>query len=183
MLSIVIVNFKNPDYQDRLAILKQKSQMLGQEIPEQILSFIADKVRTSVRDLEGALKKIVAEKVFLGEEITLESVKLIIADYIKASTSTAPSVEKIQKIVAQFYGIKINDLTSKNRARSISRPRQIAMYLTKNFTRDSLPRIGQNFGGKNHATVIHSVKLIQKMIDADKNFLHEIRQIEEKVLG
>ncbi|MBP7710201.1 MAG: chromosomal replication initiator protein DnaA [Rickettsiales bacterium] len=177
----MIVNFRNPDYQDRFEILKAKTQMMEQEICEKVLSFIAEKITTSVRDLEGTLKKLVAQKVLLGEEITLESAKAILADYIRASNSTAPTIEKIQKIVAAFYGIKIADLTSANRARSIARPRQIAMYLAKTLTSNSLPIIGKEFGGKNHATVIHSVKLVTQLIGSDQQILQEVKGLEEKI--
>lgn len=179
----MIINFKNPDYADRLAILKAKTAAMEQEICEKILSFIAEKISTSVRDLEGALKKLIAGKVLLGEEITLESAKVILADYVRNSNSQAPTIEKIQKIVANFYGIKISDLTSQNRARSIARPRQIAMYLSKNLTSESLPKIGAGFGGKNHATVIHSVKLIKELMNSDQQTLQEVKTLEEKISG
>ena len=179
----MIVNFKSPDYQDRLAILKAKSQLMEQEICEKVLSFIAEKISTSVRDLEGALKKLIAGKVLLGEEITLESTKVILADYVRKSNSQAPTIEKIQKIVAQFYGIKISDLVAKNRSRNIARPRQIAMYLSKNFTSESLPKIGAGFGGKNHATVIHSVKLVKELMNEDQKILQEVKILEEKIIS
>jgi chromosomal replication initiator protein len=178
----MIVNFKNPDYPDRVAILKAKAVMMDYEICEKIISFIAEKVTSSVRDLEGALKKIIAQKVLLEEEVTLENAKTILASYIQTSNSQAPNSEKIQKVVANFYGLKISDLSSANRSRPIARARQIAMYLTKKLTSDSLPKIGKEFGGKNHATVIHSVKLISKMIESDQKILQEIKILEEKLL-
>lgn len=177
----MIVNFKNPDYLDRLAILKAKAQMMEQEICDKILSFIAEKITTSVRDLEGALKKLVAQKVLLGEEITLESAKSILANYVRSSTSQAVTVDKIQKVVANFYGIKIADLNAANRSRNIARPRQIAMYLAKTLTSDSLPKIGKEFGGKNHATVLHSVKLIKELMNSDQKILQEVKSLEEKI--
>ncbi len=177
----MIINFKNPDYQDRLTILKAKAQAMGQEICEKVLSFIAEKITTNVRDLEGALKKLAANKIFLDEEITIENTKAVLSSYIRSSNAAAPTIEKIQKIIANFYGIKISDLSSKNRSRSIARPRQIAMYLAKHLTSESLPKIGKEFGGKNHATVIHSVKLVQEMIDSDNKFLQEIKELEEKI--
>ncbi len=177
----MIVNFKNPDYCDRLAILQSKSQQMGHEICDKVLGFIADKIVGSVRDLEGALKKIIAQKIFLNEEISIETAKNILSDYIRSSKSQAISIEKIQKAVASFYGIKISDLSSSNRSRAISRPRQIAMYLAKNLTHESLPKIGKEFGGKNHATVIHSVKLIEDLMNGDSKFMHEVKSIEEKI--
>ncbi len=177
----MIVNFKNTDYQDRVTILKAQTQALGQEICEKVISFIAEKVTTSIRDLEGALKKLIAQKVLLGEEISLENAKIILNSYVRASNSKTPNVEKIQKIVAHFYGIKISDLTASNRSRSIVRPRQIAMYLSKTLTLDSLPKIGRDFGGKNHATVIHSVKLVKELMNSDQKILQEIKSLEELI--
>jgi chromosomal replication initiator protein len=177
----MIVNFKNPDYQDRIEILKAKSTMMEQEICPKVINFLADKVTANVRDLEGSLKKLIASKVLLGEEINLESAKYIVTDYTKVTNSTAPNIQKIQKAVAAFYEIKISDLSSTNRTQSIVRPRQIAMYLSKSLTSLSLPKIGQEFGGKNHATVIHSVKLIQNLIDSNQVILREVKALEEKI--
>ena len=177
----MIVNFKSPDYADRLAILKAKAQMMEQEICEKVLSFIAEKISTSVRDLEGALKKLIAGKVLGDEEITLENAKIVLADYVRKSNSKAPTIEKIQKITADFYGIKIADLSAKDRSRNLVRPRQIAMYLSKTLTSESLPKIGAAFGGKNHATVIHSVKLVKEMMNEDQKILQEVKALEEKI--
>jgi chromosomal replication initiator protein len=177
----MIVNFKNTDYQDRIEILKSKAASLEQEICPKVISFLSDKVSSSVRDLEGALKKLVASKVLLGEEINLENAKNIVRDYVKVTNSTAPNIQKIQKAVAAFYEIKISDLSSSNRSKSIVRPRQIAMYLSKTLTSLSLPKIGQEFGGKNHATVIHSVKLIQNLMDSNAEILQEVKSLEEKI--
>ncbi len=177
----MIINFKNPDYQDRLEILKAKAKNMEQEICPKILSYLAEKITTNIRDVEGALRKLVCSKVLDEQEVTLENAKEILADYIRASVATAPTIEKIQKIVAQFYNIKISDLSSKNRARQIARPRQIAMYLSKNFTCESLPKIGKEFGGKNHATVIHSVKLVQELMNSDQNILQQVKALEEKL--
>lgn len=177
----MIVNFKNPDYQDRVAILKEKSKMHEQEICDKVISFLAEKITTNVRDLEGALRKLIAGKILNGDEITLENAKEVLTDYIRASNSTAPTIQKVQKAVAAFYEIKIADLSSSNRTKAIVRPRQIAMYLSKTLTSLSLPKIGQEFGGKNHATVIHSVKLVQELMNADQVILQEVKSLEEKI--
>ena len=179
----MVINFKNPDFNDRLTILKEKACSLGQEISEEVINFIAQHVKTSVRDLEGALKKLIAEKLFLDEEITIQNTQKILNQYIVKSNSESPTISKIQKIVANFYNIKISDLSSSSRLRSISRPRQIAMYLSKNHTQESFPKIGEKFGGKNHATVIHSCKTIEKLLIKDLNLCNEIRNIEDKING
>jgi chromosomal replication initiator protein len=177
----MIVNFKNPDYNDRVMILNAKARMHEQEICDKVINFIAEKITTSIRDLEGALKKLILERVLEGKEINLESARVILSDYVRSSGSQNITIEKIQKIVAQFYDIKISDLISKNRSRSITRPRQIAMYLAKNLTSESLPKIGKEFGGKNHATVIHSVKLITALMNSEQRILQEIKTLEEKI--
>jgi chromosomal replication initiator protein len=179
----MIVNFKSPDYADRVTILKAKAQLMEQEICDKVISFIAEKITTNIRDLEGALKKLIAGKVLEGQEITLENAKAVLSDYVRKSNSSAPTIEKIQKIVAQFYGIKISDLSSQNRARTVARPRQIAMYLAKNLTSESLPKIGAGFGGKNHATVIHSVKLVAELMNSNQQTLQEVKTLEEKIIG
>lgn len=177
----MVLNFKNPDYQDRLEILKAKATQMEQEICPKILNFLAEKITTNVRDLEGALRKLVCSKVLDDAEITFENAREVFADYIRASNSTAPTIQKIQKAVAQFYNIKLADLSSSNRARQIARPRQIAMYLSKILTSESLSKIGSEFGGKNHATVIHSFKIISELMDTNQNILQEVKTLEEKI--
>lgn len=177
----MVVNFKSPQYQDRITILEEKAKLHKQEICSKVISFIAEKITTSIRDLEGALKKLIAEKLLDDKEINLENAKVILADYVRNSKSKAVTTDKIQKIVANFYGIKIADLNSSKRSRLIARPRQIAMYLAKNLTLDSLPKIGKDFGGKNHATVIHAIKVIEQLMNEDQNLLQEIKALEEKL--
>lgn len=177
----MIVNFKNTDYQDRVEILKSKAAHLNQEICPKVINYLADKITASVRDLDGALKKLIASKMLLEEEITIQSAKAIVSDYVNVQNSSAPNIQKIQKMVAGFYDIKISDLSSSSRHKSIVRPRQVAMYLSKTMTNLSLPKIGQEFGGKNHATVIHSAKLIQKLLDSDPQITKEVKTLEEKL--
>jgi chromosomal replication initiator protein len=127
------------------------------------------------------MKKLIAEKVLDDREISIETAKCILSDYIRASSSTAPTIDKIKKSVAHFYGIKLSDLTSANRVRAIARPRQIAMYLAKTITSESLPNIGKEFGGKNHATVIHSVKIVNQLMNSSPTILAEVKGLEEKI--
>ena len=178
----MVVNFKKPDYNDRIDIVKQRVKELNSDaIGDDIISFIAEKVSDSVRDLDGAVRKLVAQNILMGEEINMESARNILADYVKKSVLKAPTVHKIQKQVAAYYNIKISDLTSKSRSRNIARPRQIAMYLSKSLTSESFPKIGKEFGGKNHATVIHSVKLVSKLICEDHKILEEVKSLEDKL--
>jgi chromosomal replication initiator protein len=176
----MIVNFKNPDFADRLAILKGKSLQLNAEISDEILNYLATHLKGSNRDLEGAIKKIYAEKMFEETEINLSSVKSLLANYFKTSNNQKISIDKIQKIVAEFYDLKISDLSSKNRAKNIANARQIAMYLCKKFTNENLKNIGDKFN-KNHATVIHSFKLISELENKCQKTSQEIKIIEEKL--
>ena len=152
----MIVNFKNPDFADRLAILKGKSQQLNIEISDEILNYLATHLKGSNRDLEGAIKKIYAEKMFEETEINLSIVKSLLSNYFKTQINQKISIDKIQKIVAEFYDLKISDLSSKNRAKNIALARQIAMFLSKKHTTENLKNIGDKFN-KNHATDRKSV--------------------------
>ncbi len=177
----MVVNLKAPDYQDRLAILKSKSQLYGHEINDKIIEYLAAKITTNVRDLDGALRKLLANKIFTDEEITLESAKTLLVDYFKSSSNLAVNIAKIQKLTAAYFEIKLSDLISSSRLRNIARPRQIAMYLAKNLTNETLPKIGLEFGGKNHATVIHAVKTINNLMVEDSKLAKDIRILEEKI--
>jgi len=176
----MIVNFKNPDYTDRLEILQAKVKMLGHEICESILSFIAESITGSVRDLEGVLKKLIAEKIFTDTEITLENVREALRAYTN-KPNLGSNLDQIKQVVADFYGVRAADLATKTRERRIARPRQVAMYLARNHTKESLPKIGSAFGGKNHATVIHAAKLVGQMMASDVKMLQEIKALEEKI--
>jgi chromosomal replication initiator protein len=176
----MIVNFKNPDFADRLAILKGKSQQLNFEISDEILNYLATHLKGSNRDLEGAIKKIYAEKMFEDTEINLTIVKSLLNNYFKTPSNQKISIDKIQKIVAEFYDLKISDLLSKNRSKNIANARQIAMYLCKKLTQENLKNIGDKFN-KNHATVIHSFKLISEIENKCPKTAQEIKIIEEKL--
>lgn len=177
----MVINFKKPDYSDRMAIARNKAKTLGHEFSEEVLVFLAEKITSSVRDLEGAIKKLIAVKLLDEEEINLGSVKVALSGYIKQSSRSAIGLEKIQKVVAEFYEIKISDLVSASRLRVFVRPRQIAMLLAKTLTSESLPKIGSAFG-KNHATVIHSIKVAEKMALEDANFADQVERIRQ-ILG
>lgn len=178
----MIINLKKPDFSDRLLITKQKIQSINYQLPEEVINLIAEKITSSIRDIEGALKKLMAENIFAEQEITIESSKSILSSYLKKSDNAVISIEKIQKIVAEFYNLRTSDLTSKNRSKNTVKARQVAMYLSKTHTKSSLPIIGEKFGGKNHATVIHSIKIINNAISQNNNFSLEIKTIEEKII-
>ncbi|MEW5966211.1 MAG: chromosomal replication initiator protein DnaA [Pseudomonadota bacterium] len=155
-----------PELEMRVAILLAKAQSEGAKLDENVAFFIAKQVRSNVRELEGALKRVIAFSRFHEKPITLELVKEALRDLI-ASTSRIVSIENIQKTVADFYKIKVADMFSKKRTRNLARPRQIAMALAKELTNQSLPEIGESFGGRDHTTVIHACRKVSELRETD----------------
>ncbi|MBU1395383.1 MAG: chromosomal replication initiator protein DnaA [Gammaproteobacteria bacterium] len=151
-----------PELEMRVAILLAKAQAENLKLDENVAFFIAKQVRSNVRELEGALKRVIAFSRFHEKPITLELVKEALRDLI-ASTSRIVSIENIQKTVADFYKIKVADMFSKKRTRNLARPRQIAMALAKELTNQSLPEIGESFGGRDHTTVIHACRKVAEL--------------------
>lgn len=174
------VDFKAPDYETRLAILKSKTKNLDIKIEEEVLILLASKINSSVRDLEGALKKLVINQVLTGENVTLQNANILLQDLLRTASQVI-NIDDIKKQVAAHFAISLKDLNSTSRARNIARPRQVAMYFAKQLTQKSLPDIGHSFGGKNHATVIHSVKTVEKLMAQDADFAISVRNIEEKL--
>ena len=174
----MIVNFKNPNFSDRLAFVQQKAQQINFEINADVLNHIANNIKGSNRDLEGALKKLFAEKLFGENEISISSSNVILANYFK-STNIAITIENIQKIIADFYNINVKDLTDQNRNKKIVIARQIAMYLSKKNCNLSLKAIGEKFN-KNHATIIHAINAVEQQLNCHSKISEEVRLIAEK---
>jgi len=178
----MVADFKYPNYATRLEILKLKTKNVKPEISIEVLELLASKIDSNVRDLEGALKKLIVNQVFTGETINLESANILLQDLFR-STQSVITITDIKKVVGGFFGVNLKDLDSTCRSRKFARPRQVAMYLSKILTTKSLPDIGNSFGGKNHATVIHAFKNIEKLMLQDLSFANDIRSIEEKLSG
>lgn len=172
----LITDLKPPDLETRIAILKKKAEIEGVEIPESVALFIADKVQSNIRELEGYLRRVIAYSSLKGEEIDLDLTKEALKTLIE-SAAHAINIEKIQKIVCHKYKIKISQIKSKNNSPKIAFPRQVAMFLSKKLTSTSLPEIGRKFGGKHHTTVIHSIKKIEKLYEEDPEFHKEINNL------
>ncbi|MGQ5524450.1 chromosomal replication initiator protein DnaA [Chitinimonas sp. PSY-7] len=166
------VAIEPPELEMRVAILHKKAESDGFKLDSNVSFFIAKHIRSNVRELEGALKRVLAYSRFTGEQITLEVAKEALKD-ILASGNKLISVENIQKTVADFYKIKISDMHSKKRTRDIARPRQIAMALAKDLTQMSLPAIGEAFGGRDHTTVLHACKTINSLRQTDATMNHD----------
>ena len=172
----LIADLKPPDIETRIAILKKKADMEQVTLPETVALFIADKVHSNIRELEGYLRRVVAFSSLKGEKIDLDLAKDSLKDLLD-STARIVTVEKIQKLVCHKYKIKLAQLKSKNNSPKVSFPRQIAMYISKELTDTSLPEIGKKFGGKHHTTVIHSIRKIEKMREDNSEFDKEINSL------
>ena len=151
-----------PELETRAAVLLQKASSMGVSLPNDCAIYIAQRIRSNIRELEGALKRVVANAKFTNQDIDLALVKDALKDLFVISAKMV-SIENIQKTVAEYYNIKLSDLLSKRRSRSITRPRQLAMALTKELTRHSLPEIGEAFNGRDHTTVLHACKKIAEL--------------------
>jgi len=169
-------------YELRLGILQAKAERLKAELPGKVLEFIAHKVTGNVRELEGALNRLVADERWIGRPITLETTQEALHDLLRASDRRV-SIEEIQKRVAEHYNIKFSDMHSARRARAVARPRQIAMYLCKLLTTRSLPEIGRKFGGRDHTTVMHAVRKIEELSRVDSSFAEDVELLRRMLEG
>jgi chromosomal replication initiator protein len=160
------VAIEPPDLETRVAILQSKALQLNAELPNEVAFFMGKRIRSNIRELEGALRRVVANATFTGQQINLDFAKNALRDMLAAHDKQV-TIESIQKTVAEYFQIRANDLLSAKRSRSIARPRQIAMTLAKELTNHSLPEIGNAFGGRDHTTVIHANKKIMELRETD----------------
>ena len=165
----LIADIQAPDIETKVAILRKKAEAERVEIPENVALFIASKVRTNIRELEGSLIRLIAYASLTGRDIDLTLAQEILRDLL-ATEDKPITIEMIQKFVADQFGVKITELKAKNNSKTVAEPRQIAMYLIKTLTAASLPEIGKAFGGKHHSTVIHSVRKIDTLRKRDPDF-------------
>ena len=166
-------------YELRLGILIEKAQKRGVEIPPKVLEFLSHRIISNVREME-ALNRLVAHATLVGTEITIETAQVVLQDFLKSSNKKI-TIEEIQKKVAEHYNIRITDMHSPRRSRSVARPRQIAMYLAKSITSRSLPEIGRKFGGRDHTTVMHAVKKIEELKLQDISFNEDIELLKRLI--
>jgi chromosomal replication initiator protein len=165
----LIADIQAPDIETRVAILKRKAEAEAVPLPDGVAMYIAGRIRSNIRELEGSLIRLIAYASLTGREISLELTQEILKNVIDQD-SKAVTIETIQRFVADHYQLKIGDLKSRNNSKSVAMPRQIAMYLCKNLTHASLPEIGRSFGGKHHSTVIHSIKKVEELRKKDADF-------------
>ena len=152
-----------PDLETKIAILKKKSEMEGVPLPDNVALYIAGRIRSNIRDLEGSLIRLIAYASLTGTEVSLPLAQDVLRDLLETDSEKV-TIDMVQKFVANYYQLRISDMKSRNNSRTVTLPRQIAMYLSKTLTNNSLPQIGKSFGGKHHSTVIHSIKKIEKTV-------------------
>ncbi len=182
------VSIEPPELETRVAIIKTKADQMGSNklafiLPDEVAFFIANKVASNVRDLEGALHKVFALCNYKNiSQATVELAKEALNDLLSAQKKQI-TIENIQRIVANFYRIEIADMSAKSRKSSITRPRQIAMALAKELTRHSYPEIGEAFGGRDHTTVIHACKKVQELMEENSDFKQEYKGLRMSITG
>ncbi|MBT6406430.1 MAG: chromosomal replication initiator protein DnaA [Rhodospirillaceae bacterium] len=166
----------------RLGILQSKAEQFNVEVPQKMLEFLAHKITANVRELEGALNRVVAHSQLVGREISLETTQEVLHDLLRANDRRV-TIEEIQKRVASHFNIRTSDMHSARRARSVARPRQVAMYLAKQLTARSLPEIGRKFGGRDHTTVMHAVKKVDELRECDSSFAEDVELLRRMLEG
>lgn len=169
-------------YELRLGILESKAERQNIELPQRVMEFLAHKITSNVRELEGALNRVIAHAQLVGREISLEMVQDVLHDLLRASERRV-SIEEIQKKVAEHFNVKVSDMHSARRARAVARPRQVAMYLSKQLTTHSLPEIGRKFGGRDHTTVMHAVRKIEELHVSDPSLSEDIDLLRRMLEG
>lgn len=172
----LITEIQPPDFETRVAILRKKIEREPVEVPDDVIYFIAEQITTNIRELEGALIRVVAYSLLEENPVSLNMAKMVLKDMVKETVRTI-SIDKIQKEVAEYFRVSVADLKARRRNRNIILPRQIAMYMSRKLTNSSLPEIGSAFGGKDHTTVLHACKKIEKQIQADKDIQQRINAI------
>jgi chromosomal replication initiator protein len=178
----LIADIQPPDLETKVAILQKKSEQEKVSLPTDVALYIASNIRSNVRELEGALIRLVAHSSLIGAEITLAYTQQVLKNFID-SQARKVTIESIQKAVAEQFGLRLVEIKAKNNSRSIVYPRQIAMYLAKHMTEASLPEIGRQFGGKHHTTVLHSVEKIDTVRKTDKDLNRLLNKMTEQLGG
>ncbi|GLV14786.1 chromosomal replication initiator protein DnaA [Alicyclobacillus hesperidum] len=177
----LITDIQPPDLETRIAILQRKAKSDGLDISENVLAYIADQIDSNIRELEGALIRVVAYSSLVNEDVTPELAQVALKDIIQPNRPRAVTVNQVQKVVSDHYGLRIEDLRGKKRTRNIAFPRQIAMYLTRELTDMSLPRIGEAFGGRDHTTVMHACDRVAEEMEKDTDLRATIDRLAEAI--
>jgi chromosomal replication initiator protein len=177
----LIADIQPPDLETKVAILKKKAEQERISLPDNVALFIASKIKSNIRELEGALIRLIAYSSLTGRPISLALAQETLRGLIDEEEEKTVTIELIQKTVADYFGLRVSDLKSKNNSRSVAEPRQIAMYLCKRLTTASLPEIGREFGGKHHTTVLHSINKISELYEKREDFHRIINNLIDRL--
>jgi chromosomal replication initiator protein len=178
----LITDIQPPDVETRIAILRKKVKVDGTNIPDhEILNFIAGRISTNIRELEGALTRVVAFSSLTGRPITVELAQDVLQDVFPQGDSVQVSIERIQELVSERFGLSMKQLCGTKRSQNIVYPRQVAMYLSRELTDSSLPKIGQEFGGRDHTTVMHATSKIGRMIKEDRSVYNLVQELTARI--
>jgi chromosomal replication initiator protein len=169
-------------YELRLGILQAKAEQLRVEIPQRVVEFLASRITSNVRELEGAMNRIVHQASLVQKPISIDMAQEVLKDLLRANDRRV-TIEEIQKAVVEHYSIRMADMTSARRSRAVARPRQVAMYLAKQLTPRSLPEIGKKFGGRDHTTVMHAVRQIERLAAEDRAIADDLEALKRKLQG
>jgi chromosomal replication initiator protein len=176
----LIADIQSPDLETKIAILKRKADAEGVFLPDDVALFIAGRIKSNIRELEGSLIRLLAYASLTGTDLSMALAQEVLRDVLR-SDERAVTIDMIQKFVADYYQLKLTELKSRNNAKSIAKPRQVAMYLCKSLTNSSLPEIGKSFGGKHHSTVIHSIRKVEQLRQKDSSFNSLINTLLESI--
>ncbi len=178
----LVTDLQPPDVEMRLAILKKKAQAMDVLLPDDVLNFLANRIRTNVRRLEGALMRTAGYASLTGKKMTIEVVETLLREILHEEGRFTVSIEAIQKKVAEHFDIRLADMTSKRRPENIAFPRQIAMYFSRQLTESSLNAIGEAFGGRDHGTVLHACRLVKNRMEVDANVRQVVHYLEKQLM-
>jgi chromosomal replication initiator protein len=178
----LVTDLQPPDVEMRLAILNKKAQSMGVTLPEDILNFLANRIRTNIRRLEGALIRVASYASLTGKKLSVEVVEGLLREILHEEGRFSVNIEVIQKRVAEHYDIRLADMTSKRRPENIAFPRQVAMFLSRQMTESSLSAIGEAFGGRDHGTVLHACRLVKDRMEVDANVRQVVSYLEKQLM-
>ena len=176
----LVTELESPDVETRIAILRKKQAELNLSLPDDVIAYMAEHVRSNIRRLEGALIRVASYASLTGKETTIESLEYLLRDTLDQEQHEALTAEAVQRTVAEYYDIRLGDMTSKQRPQSIAFPRQVAMYLCRTMTQQSLPAIGNAFG-RNHATVLHACRLVSDKMKADPSLRQTMAVLKQRL--
>jgi chromosomal replication initiator protein len=178
----LVTEVQPPDVETRMAILRKKEKAMGVELPEEIINFMASRIRTNIRRLEGALVRVASFASLTGKKITLQTVEGLLREVLHEEGRYTVNIDLIQKKVAEHFDLRLSDMVSKRRPENIAFPRQIAMFLARQMTESSLNTIGEAFGGRDHGTVLHACRLVKDRMEIDAHVRQVVNYLEKQLL-